>query len=338
MRTEVQKFGYYQATSVSDAISHLTSAGGSAKIISGGSDIISRIKNNISTQIPYYVVDISNLGLNYITFTQSDGLRIGGATNISTLENDANTNQYFAVLAQAAGSIATPQIRNVGTVAGDLLQEVWCWYLRYDYDCWRNGGSICYGAIGDNRFYHSVFGGRLCYAVHAGDIAPALYALNAEATVQGPSGSRTVSMDDLIPGITVQDGIVKENTVGYNEVLTEVHVPTPAANTQSVYYKVRDRGTWDFALASAAITATFNGSTVSSARVVLGGVDVKPHRAPSAESYLAGKQLTEDVISDAANMALSGATPLTYGTGNAFRVDLAKGAVKKALRSFNGAT
>ncbi len=132
----------------------------------------------------------------------------------------------------------------------------------------------------------------------------------------------------------MQDGIVKENTVGYNEILTEVHVPTPATNTKSVYYKVRDRGTWDFALASAAITATFSGSTISKARVVLGGVDVKPHRVPAVESYLAGKQITEDVISSAADTALSGATPLTFGTGNAFRVDLAKGAVKKALRSF----
>ncbi|HVP22437.1 MAG TPA: FAD binding domain-containing protein [Conexivisphaerales archaeon] len=333
MRTEVKKFGYYEPTSLQDAVDHLTNAGGQAKVISGGSDLISRIKNNISTHIPQYVVDISGLGLSYVKFTQSDGLRIGGATPISTVETDPNVNLDFAVLAQAAGSVATPQIRNIGTVAGDLLQEVWCWYLRYDYDCWRNGGSICYGAIGDNRYYHSIFGGRLCYAIHAGDIAPALFSLDAEATVVGPSGSRTVSMDTLIPGITVSNGVVKENTVAYNEILTEVHVPTPAPNTKSVYYKVRDRGTWDFALASAAIAATFNGSAVGKARVVLGAVDVKPRRALDVEQYLAGKQISEDVLTSAADMALSGATPLTFGTGNAFRVDLAKGAVKKALRS-----
>jgi xanthine dehydrogenase YagS FAD-binding subunit len=126
---------------------------------------------------------------------------------------------------------------------------------------------------------------------------------------------------------------VKENTVAPNEILTEFHIPAQSSSQKSTYYKARDRGTWDFALASAAVALDFSGSTVRNARVVLGGVDVVPRRATSAESYLNGKTLSESVYAQAADNALSNATPLTYGTGNAFRVEIAKGAVKKALRA-----
>jgi xanthine dehydrogenase YagS FAD-binding subunit len=236
-------------------------------------------------------------------------------------------------VAAAAGSIATLQLRNNSTVEGDVLQEVWCPYLRNNYDCWRNGGNVCYGAIGDNRYYHSIFGGRLCYSVHAGDVAPAMSALNAQATIQGSLGIRTVSMDQLMPGISVIGGRVQEHTLDYNEVLTEFFIPNQPSGTKSGWYKVRDRGTWDFALASAAITVNMSGGTASNASVVLGGVDVVPHRARGAEGYLNGKSMSEDVYAGAAAAAVQDATPLTYGLGNAFRVELTKGAVINALRA-----
>ena len=332
LRTEVPKFGYVKASSVSDAISLLTTSGGKDRIISGGSDLLSRMKNRIETQRPRRVIDISYLGLNYIKYTEADGLRIGATTNISDLQNDPTINQKYAALSEAAASVATPQIRNTGTMAGDILQEVWCWYFRLNYACWRNGGTTCYGVIGDNRTYHSIFGGRLCYAIHAGDTTQALFALDAEVKIAGPGGERTLSMDQLMPGINTVDGIVKENMLAYNEILTEVHVPAPSPGTRGAYYKIRDRGTWDFALASTAAVAVFSGNTVTKARLVLGGVDVVPHRATDAEHFIVGKELSEDNIAQAAETALKGATPLTFGTGNAFRVDLAKGAVKKALR------
>lgn len=333
MRTEVRKFGYIAAKSAPDAVSLLTKFGGKARIISGGSDILSRIKNRIATQLPDTVIDISNLGLNYINYSDADGLRIGGTTNISQVASDPTINQKYTVLAQAAANVATPQIRNTGTIAGDMLQEVWCWYFRYNYPCWRNGGTTCYGAIGDNRFYHSIFGGRLCYAIHGGDTPVALFALNAEVKIVGTtSGEQTISMDQLMPGINTTDGVVKENALHFNEVLTEIHVPTVSPTSKSAFYKIRDRGSWDFGLATAAVVLEFDGSTIADASVVLGSVDVRPHRATSAEQFLVNKQLTEDVITQAANKALEGATPLTFGVGNAYRVNLAKGAVKKALR------
>ncbi len=331
---ELAKFGYLQATSVSDAVSKLTSYGGNARIYAGGTDILSQMKDGIDMLTPQYLIDISALGLDYVTFNQSDGLKIGATTNVSTVQADPNVNQYYTALAQAVTG-HPPGIANQATVAGNVLQEVWCWYLRNNYDCWRNGGTVCYAAAGgDNRYYHSVFGGNLCYAVNPSDVAPALFALNADVTVAGPSGNRTLTMDQLMPGVTIVDGRVTEKTLRYNEIVTEIHIPTPASGTQSAFFKVSDRHAIDFALASAAVSAVFSGTTISSARVVLGGVATTPLRAKAAESYLAGQQLTESVITEAAAKAVSGATPLTEGTGNAFRVYLAQGAVAKALRSF----
>ncbi|MGI0092033.1 MAG: FAD binding domain-containing protein [Nitrososphaerales archaeon] len=331
MRSEVTAFGLHRPSSVSEAISILSKYGGQAAVISGGTDIISRNKNKIKTHMFTHLVDISGLNLSYLK-QESDGWHIGATYY---LNNIATNTSVPNVLSQAAGAVATLQIRNMGTVAGDVLQEVWCPYLRNDFACWRNGGNVCYGAIGDNRYYHSIFGGRLCYANHAGDVAQALFALGASATIQGPLGTRTVSMDQLMPGISVIGGAVKENTVGQNEILTEFHVPNQPLGQKSTYYKARDRGTWDFALASAAIALSFSGSTVSNASIVLGGVDVVPHRAHSAESAVTGKQLNESVFTNVAQAALGDATPLTYGIGNAFRVEIAKGVVKKALRAIS---
>jgi len=331
-RTEVPKFGLVQAQSVQDAINLLSQYGaGNARIIAGGTDIITGMKNKIAQYTPQYLIDISGLSLDYVN-QDSGGVHIGATTKISDVVNNTAVNSSAPLLAAAAGSVATLQLRNNGTIGGDTLQQVWCPYLRNNYDCWRNGGNVCYGAIGDNRYYHSIFGGRLCYAVHAGDIAPALSALNATATIQGPLGTRTISMDQLFPGISVIGGRVQEHTVDYNEVLTEFFVPNSPSGTKSGWYKVRDRGTWDFALASAAVTVQMSGSNVSNASVVLGGVDVVPHRASAAESYLNGKSLSEDTYAGAASAAVQDATPLTYGLGNAYRVDLAKGAVINALR------
>jgi len=331
MRTEVSKFAVHTATSVSNAISLLSQYGQQAVVIHGATDVISRNKNKIGLHMFQHLVDLSALNLSYANHT-SDGWHIGSGYSINAVATNTNLP---TVLQQAAGSVATLQIRNMGTIAGDVLQEVWCPYLRNNFACWRNGGNVCYGAIGDNRFYHSIFGGRLCYANHAGDIAQALFALNAKATIQGSLGSRTVSMDALMPGISVINGAVKENTVAQNEVLTEFVIPNQPSGQVSTYYKVRDRGTWDFALASAAIAVTKSGSTASNARVVLGGVDVIPHRSPAAESAINGQQLSEATFAAAGTAAVKSATPLTYGTGNAYRVQLANGAVRKALRAIS---
>ena len=332
---EVPKFGLLTPGSLAEAVSMLSQYGGQARIMAGGTDIISQMKDGVQLLTPQYVVDISGLPLNYVKFSPSDGLRIGATTPISSIASDPNINQYCAALAQAASAVAAPQIRNQATAAGDITQEVWCWYLRNNYDCWRNGGDACYGALGDNRYYHTIFGGRLCYAVHGGDTTSAYFAMNADVTVAGPGGNSNMSIQELLPGVSIIDGRVKENILHYNELVTEIHLPTPPANTKSAFYKVRSRGSFDFALASAAAQLTFNGSAISEAHLILGGVGNVPVRAAGAESYLVGQQLSESVIDEAASMAVDGAEPLSDGTGNSFRVYLAQGAVKKVLRTLS---
>ena len=332
MRTEVPKFGLVQAQSVSDAVSLLTKYGaGNARIISGGTDILTRMKNGITFQTPTYLVDISGLGLNYIK-QDGGGVRIGGGTPNTDV---VNSTAIPHLLSEAAGSIATDPLSNTGTYAGDVTQEVWCPYVRNNNSCWRKRGNLCKGAIGEHTYSHSIIGGRLSYAVHAGDISSALMALGAQATIQGGSGSRTISMEQLLPGINVIGGRVQENTLDYNEILTEFYVPSPASGTMMGWYKVRDRGTWDFALASAAIAVQVSGGKASNASIVLGGVDVVPHRASAAESALNGNSLTEDVFAKGAPPAVQDAQPLDYGMGNAFRVELAKGAVLNAQRALS---
>lgn len=331
MRSEVKRTGLLQPTTLREAVSLLDRHGLDAKVIAGGTDLLYLVKNGVHTHIPRVFIDISNLGLSYIN-QSSDGLRIGATTTLTEVAENSTVRSQYTVLAEAAERAASPQLRNMATVGGDLLQEVWCWYLRYNYDCWRNGGTICYGAIGDNRFYHSIFGGRLCYAVHPGDVGPALFALNARVVLVGPGGERTLTMDEFMPGIVLVDGRVKENVIRRNEILKEVVVPTPQTGTKSAFYKVAERGAIDFALASAAVAANMSGSTVNSISIVLGGVDVKPRRARAAEDFLRGQRLNESSIKRAAELALQDAQPLTFGTGNAFRVEIARGAVMKALQ------
>ena len=328
---EVPKFGLLTASTPEEAVSLLSQYGDQARIMAGGTDLLYTMKNGVKYKTPQYVVDITSLPLNYIKYSASDGLRIGATTPIADIGSDPNIAQYYAVLSQAANTVAAPQIRNQGTAAGDVIQDTWCWYLRNNYPCWQNGGNVCFGVLGDNRYYQSIFGGRLTFAVNPGDTPVAYFALNADVTVQGPSGTSNMPIDQLLPGVAIVNGKVKENSLQHNEMVTEIHVPAPPANSKSAWYKVRARQSFDFALASAAVVLTFNGSSISNASVVLGGVDVSPHRATAAESYLVGQSLTTSTIQEAAAKAVEGATPLTTGTGNSFRVFLAQGAVSKAL-------
>jgi xanthine dehydrogenase YagS FAD-binding subunit len=346
MRNELNQFGYLVPTSVSDAVSLLTKYGGQARVVGGGTDLLYLMKNQVEGLTPQYLVDITGLGLDGVTYSSSSGLTIGATANVLAVKNDPNVNQYYPALAQAATGHPI-QIASQATAAGDISQEVWCWYIRNNYDCWRNGGNVCYAVNGDNRYYHSIFGGNLCYAVHAGDLSTALFAYDATVTVQGPGGSYTKTMDQFLQGVSIVDGRVKENSLRYNEIITQINVPAPSSGDLSAFFRMTDRGAVDFPLASAAVLVNGSGSKVSNARVVLGHVATKPIRASSAESYLNGQTLplSENVIAQAAQNALSGATPLTHvstsmagpsaGQGNGFRVYIAKGVVTNALRALN---
>jgi xanthine dehydrogenase YagS FAD-binding subunit len=343
---ELNPFGYLMPSSVSDAVSLLTKAGGTAKVMAGGTDLLYLMKNHVTAHTPKYVVDISSLGLNGVSYSSSSGLTIGATTPISVIQADPNVNKYYAALAQAATGHPA-QIASQATAAGDISQEVWCWYLRSNVDCWRNGGTVCYAVNGDNRYYHSIFGGNLCYAVHAGDLTTALFAHNATLTVQGPGGAYTKTMDQFMPGVTIVDGRVKENSLRYNEIITQINIPAPASGTLSTFFRMTDRGAIDFPLASASVVAQTNGNTITSARVYMGHVATKPIRASGAESAIVNQSmpLSASVIAQAAANAVKGATPLTHpsidaanaGHGNAFRVYIAQGVVANAIRALSTA-
>ncbi|HMK84252.1 MAG TPA: xanthine dehydrogenase family protein subunit M [Candidatus Bathyarchaeia archaeon] len=331
----MRSFSYFEPKSVQDAVDILNRHSGEATVMAGGTDLLSRFKNDIRTELRGYVVDISGLELDYIEPRPDGGLRIGATTSLSAVAESQLVRDRAPLLAMAAGDVASPPLRNMGTVGGDLLQQVWCWYLRNDYDCWRNAGNICYGAIGDNRFYHSIFGGRLCYAVHASDLGPALLALDGTVKIVGPMGENILTIDKLLPGISIVDGHVKENAIHFNEILTEVQVPPLRPDGRQSWFKDRARKSWDFALASAAIYAVFQGGDVTDSRIVLGGVDVKPRRSAAAEQALNGNSLSDSTIDRVSEASIEGAAPLTIGTGNEFRVEILKGVVRKALRTLS---
>jgi xanthine dehydrogenase YagS FAD-binding subunit len=343
---ELNPVGYLVPTSVDNAVSLLTKYGGNAKAIAGGTDLLYLMKNHVSAHTPQYVVDLTALNLGGVTYNSSSGLTIGATTNVSTISTDPNVNQYYAAIAQAATGHPS-QIASQATAAGDISQEVWCWYLRNNVDCWRNGGTACYAINGDNRYYHSIFGGNLCYAVHAGDLTTALFAHNATLTVAGPGGTSTRSMDQFMPGVSIVDGRVKENSLRYNEIVTQINVPAPASGTLSTFFRMTDRGAIDFPLASASVVAETSGSTIKSARIYMGHVATKPIRASGAESAIVNQSLplSASVIAQAAANAVKGATPLTHlsvnaaneGHGNAFRVYIAQGVVANAIRALNTA-
>ncbi len=345
-RYELNAFGYLEPSSVDDAISMLTQHGGNAQVMAGGTDLLYLMKQKVTTHTPQYVVDISALGLDNISYSASSGLTLGATTPVLALQSNPYVVQNYPAIQQATTGHPT-QIAAQATAAGDISQEVWCWYLRSNYDCWRNGGNVCYAVEGDNRYYHSIFGGNLCYAVHAGDLTTALFAHDATLTVAGPGGNTTMTMDQFMPGVTIVDGRVKENSLRYNQIITQINVPAPASGTLSTFFRMTDRAAIDFPLASAAVVAQTSGSTITSAKVIMGHVANKPLRAHGAESAIVNQSLplSESTIATAAANAVKGATPLTHpnanaanaGHGNAFRVWIAQGVVTNALRALNTA-
>ena len=236
------------------------------------------------------------------------------------------------MLVEAINLISSPELRNVSTLGGDLLQEVWCQYLRGGYSCWRNGGYICYGAIGDNSYYHSAMGGRLCYAVYPGDAAVALIPFDARVKLATPAGARELTVEQLVPGDMLVDGRIQSHVVRYNEILTEVVLPPPKPGMRASFEKLRPRGVWDFAMASLALSLQVQARTIEDARVVFGGISGKPLREHAVEDFLKGKPLSEDLGHQAASIALANAAPLKY---NSTKIDMAKGLLASGVSKLN---
>jgi xanthine dehydrogenase YagS FAD-binding subunit len=236
----------------------------------------------------------------------------------------------FAALARAAASVATTQLRAMGTVGGNLCQRPWCWYFRHpEFVCFKNGGRQCYAIPGNHRTYFSVLGRGICVMSHPSDLAPALIALGARVAIAGPAGRRAVAVEDFFLGARS----VAETVLAPGEIVTWVDVPPPPDGARSVFLKHRVRNTWDFALAEVAATATPRDGRLDEVRVALGGVAPFPYRATGAERVLAGRVVDVALIDEAAEAAVARARPLAM---NGYKVDLTRALVRRALTALLG--
>lgn len=329
----MKKVAIYRPKTVDEAMAMLSKHGPQAGVYAGGTDLLIRLKNRLE-QAPTYLVDIKRIqNLHYIREDSHRNVLIGATTRLSELAESPLLKQRYPMLVDAILHISSPELRNASTIGGDLLQEVWCQYLRGGYSCWRNGGFICYGAIGDNSYYHSAMGGRLCYAVYPGDAATALIPFDARTRLATPQGLRELSVEQLVPGDMLVDGRIQSHVVRHNEILAEVVLPPPKPGLRASFEKLRPRGVWDFAMASAAISLQLRENTIEDSRVVFGGISGKPWRETGVEDFLRGKSLSPALADDAARMALNNAAPLKY---NAMKIEMAKGLLASGLNKLHG--
>jgi xanthine dehydrogenase YagS FAD-binding subunit len=299
--------------------------GGNVSIVGGGSDLLGMVKEHLVQ--PDVLLHLRSIkGEDKIT-QQKDELHIGGLITLDDLSHDPMIRKNYTVLAEAAENVGTPQIRNTGTLAGNVCQRPWCWYFRNGFPCFKNGGNKCFSASGENQL-HAIFGGGPSYIVHPSDTAPALVALDAKFQVMGPKGERLVPASEffVLPRVDFH----KENVLAKDELLIGLHLPATRSGTKSTYHKVLDREAWTHAVVSVAVVLEMDKQTCKSARIVLGGVAPIPWRLPKVEALLAGKRITPELAAQAGEAAIQGATPLVK---NRYKVPLTKSVVRRTLES-----
>ena len=321
----MKAFEWANAASVDDAVKLLgadpkADPDAMPRPIGGGQDLHTTMKAYITR--PSRVVNLKTVaGLNGIAATPDGGVRIGALVTLTQLIADPTVAKLYPGLAEAAHAVATPQIRNLGTVGGNLGQRPRCWYFRLDgVTCLKKGGTECYAKEGENKYHAILATDGPCVIVHPSDLAPMLAALGATVAVTGPGGERTMPVEKLfhLPA----DNVRTETVLGDGDVITEVRLPPPAG--RSTYVKIKERESLDFAMSSVAAVATAGGG----AKLVLGGVAPVPWRCDKAEAFLAGKPLTEEAIAHAATLAVDGAKPLAK---NGYKVPLTQTLVRRAL-------
>jgi xanthine dehydrogenase YagS FAD-binding subunit len=297
--------------------------GKTASFAGGGSDLLGLVKERIVR--PDVIVGLRGVKNADQVTAASGGLTIGAEMTLDAISKHPGIRQRHLVLAEAAGSVATPQIRNVGTLAGNVAQRPWCWYFRNGFPCYKAGGTQCFSFAGENQF-HAIFGGGPSYIVHPSDTAPALMALGATFRILGPSGDRRVPAADFF--VLPRQDAAHENVLGNEDVIVSVHVPAAAPGTRSAYHKVLDREAWTHAVVSAAVVLEMDQQVCRRASIVLGGVAPIPWRLPDVEKLLAGQHITEALAARAGEVAVAGARPLSK---NGYKIPLTKTMVKRTL-------
>ena len=320
------KFSYQRAVSIKEAAEAAGRA--DARILAGGTDLLGCLRDGVFQA--NRLVSLNNIKeLKGIRPQPRGGWRIGALTTLTEIAEHPQIRASYPVLTEAAASVATPQLRNQGTLGGNLCQRPRCWYFRGQFQCRRKGGDTCFAEAGESQ-YHGIFGASQCYIVHPSDTAPALVALDAKVNILGRRGTRLVPISSFF--VLPKDSLVKENVLEPGEIVTEILLDAPPAGARSTYRKVRERASFDFALAGAAIVLVIAEGKVKTARVVLSGVAPVPWRSTEAEKAIIGKPLDATAVAIAAEAAVKGAMPMA---DNGYKVPLVRGILEEILTALS---
>lgn len=332
IRDVMPAFDLLQPDSVADAQKILQQNGDDAWVMAGGLDSFDWLKDRIKK--PSVLVDISGIEELKGIRTSSDGIEIGAMTTLTEIANHPEIKKNYGVLSQAVALVASPQIRNQGTLGGNVSQDVRCWYYRGGWPCYRAGGNICYAdtPVGRNR-EHAIFGADRCVAVHPSDSAPALIALDAKFVIQTSKGERTVDAEDYFLG--PDKDITKINILQAGDLLTAIRIPARWAGAKFYFEKVRDRNVWDFPLMNVASASVLSGGNIGRIRLAVSAVSPRPMRLKAVEDAVVGKPADATTGEMAGKLAVQGAVPLQF---NAYKIPLMRNLVKRAVAGAQEAT
>jgi len=319
-------FELFQPASISDVVTLLNRYSPNAWVMAGGMDSFDWLKDRIKR--PNVVIDLSQVESLRGIKALNGGLEIGAGTTLTEVAGDSLVRDKFALLAEAAELVASPQIRNQGTIGGNVSQDTRCWYYRAGWSCYRAGGNICYAdtPTAVNR-EHAILGADRCVAVNPSDTAPALVALDAQMVIQSARGERVVNAEDYFIGPEID--ITRMTVLAPDELLTAIRVPSTWAGAEFYFEKVRDRNVWDFPLLNVASAATYAARNIERIRVVINAAAARPLRLHAVEAAVVGKPRTEQTAELAGQIAVQGAQSLRY---NGYKIPLMRNLVKRAIR------
>lgn len=320
----MRPFTFVEAPSEQEAVRFLREGKGAARPIAGGSDLLGELKEGIAAYDR--LVSLAGIaGLGAIEETDA-GVTIGAMVTVEALLEHAFRNSGYRILNEAAQGVATPEIRNVGTVGGNLCQRPRCWYYRNAlFRCLKKGGTACPAVDGYNK-YLAILGAHRCYIVHPSDLAPPLIALSASVEVVGPGGARWLPLHEFFAG--PERDLLRENVLADAEIVRGVRAPAPPPGWRGTYLKARERSAGDFPMVSVAAGFAVENGAARHVRIVLGAVAPVPWRVPAAEAVLEGQAVTPERAARAAEAALAGAQPMS---GNAYKLDVARALIARAL-------
>ncbi len=332
IRDIMPAFELFQPASIDEALALLDTHGADAWVMGGGMDSFDWLKDR--TKRPSVVVDLSQVNELRGIKEVDGGLEIGATTTLTEVVNHPAVQDRFKILAEAAEVVASPQIRNQATLAGNVSQDTRCWYYRSGWSCYRAGGNLCFAdtPTAINRV-HAILQQVRCVAVSPSDTAPALNALGASFVIRRQGGERVVKAEDYFLGPQID--ITRMTVLQPGELVTAIRIPGTWAGAQFYFEKVRDRNVWDFPLVNVASAMKVSGNTISDMRIAVGAVAARPLRLTAVEAAVAGKPRSEDTASAAGELVIQGATPLRY---NANKIPLMRNLVKRAIRGTGQAT